>query len=344
MDIRQLRYFVGVVEAKSLNKASALLHVAQPALSTQIRNLERDLGVKLLHRHARGIVPTKAGERLAQHAYQLLRQVERVRSDLTGYAAAPSGGLLMCIARSIPLIVTTAIAERCRRKFPGVHLRIVGSWRQQVQADRLAADLALTFRPEDDMQILAEPLVQDELVLACSADDRQAPSEIDLHAVFQQDLIVTSPSHYLRRFIENAALSLGHELKIVCEIDSFELIKQLVARGIAKAILPSACVREDLRSENLRIVRIASPPLQRTLYMLHFAHQARSDAVDLVCQEIRAIIFECADRATFGWRRIPTTDSVSGDAWHDDHALESSLDGHSTNSAVDGIFGLGQHP
>jgi LysR family nitrogen assimilation transcriptional regulator len=344
MDIRQLRYFVGVVEAKSLNRASALLHVAQPALSTQIRNLERDLGVKLLHRHARGIVPTKAGERLAQHAYQLLRQIERVRSDLTGYAAAPSGGLFMCIARSIPLIVTTAIAERCRRKFPGVHLTILGSWRQQRQADRLAADLALTFRPENDAQFLAEPLIQDELVLACSADDRQVSAEIDLQAVFQHDLIVPSPSHYLRRFIEKAALSVGHELRTACEIDSFELTKELVARRMAKAILPIACVREDRRSENLRIVRITNPPLQRTLYMLHFARQARSDAVDLVCQEVRAIILECADRATFGWRRIPMADLVPGDPWHDDHALEPSLDGHASNSAGDGVFGLGPHP
>ncbi|HUI95397.1 MAG TPA: LysR family transcriptional regulator [Xanthobacteraceae bacterium] len=344
MDIRQLRYFVGVVEAKSLNKASALLHVAQPALSTQIRNLERELGVKLLHRHARGIVPTTAGERLARHAYQLLRQVERVRSDLTGYAAAPSGGLLMCIARSIPLIVSTAIAERCRRKFPGVHLRIGGSWRQQVQVDRLAADLALTFRPEDDTQLLAEPLVHDELVLACSADDRQTAAEIDLEAVFQHDLILPSPSHYIRRFIENAAQSLGHELRIDCEIDSFELTKELVARRMAKAILPIACVRDDLRGENLRIVRITNPPLQRTLYMLHSARQARSDAVDLVCQEVRAIIFACANRATFGWRRIPMADQVPADAWHDDHTLAPSLDGHATNSVADSVFDLGQHP
>jgi len=341
MDIRQLRYFVGVVEAKSLNRASALLHVAQPALSTQIRNLERELGVELLHRHARGIVPTRAGERLAQHAHQLLRQIERVRSDLTGYAAAPSGGLLICIARSIPLIVTTAIAERCRRKFPGVHLTIAGSWRQQAQADRLAADLALTFRPEDDTQFLAEPLVQDELVLACSADGRQIPAEIDLQAVFQHDLIVPSPSHYLRRLIDNAALSLGQEVRIDCEIDSFELMKELVARRMAKALLPIACVREGLRSENLRIVRIANPPLQRTLSMLHFARQARSDAVDLVCQEVRAIIFECADRAAFGWRRIPMTDPVAGDPWHDDHPLEATLDGHSPASVGNGVFDLG---
>src|SRR5258705_2799897 len=91
MDIRQLRYFVGVLEAKSLNKASVLLHVAQPALSTQIRNLERELGVKLLDRHARGIAPTKAGERLGQQAYQLFREGGRRGHVLRRDSYPPAG-------------------------------------------------------------------------------------------------------------------------------------------------------------------------------------------------------------------------------------------------------------
>ena len=342
MDIRQLRYFVGVVEAKSLTKASALLHIAQPALSTQIRNLERELGLKLLHRHARGIVPTKAGERLAQHAYELLRHVECIRSDLTGDADATNGGLLMCIARTIPLSVTTAIAERCRHKFPGIPLRMVESW-GQVDSAHLALDLALTFRPNEDPQFLAEALVQEELILASAGDDRDASADIDLHAVLQHNLIVPGPSHYLRRFLETAARSLGHELRIACEIDSFELIKELVARRIAKAVLPIACVREAPASENLRLVRITKPALQRTLYMLHSARQAPCEAIDLICDEVRDIILECANRAAFGWRRIPMTHQAPGDRWHNDNALVPSLDG-STEPAAAGSFGFGHYP
>src|ERR1700730_14061992 len=165
MDIRQLRYFVGGLESKMLNKASVLLHVAQPALSTQIRNVERELGVKLLDRHARGIAPTKAGERLGQHAYQLLRQGDRVGPDLSGYGTAPRGGQGMSVAPSIPRSVTAAIAERCRREFPDVQLRIVERWRQQAQADRLTAGLALTFHPEKGGPFSRKPLLQDRLRL-----------------------------------------------------------------------------------------------------------------------------------------------------------------------------------
>lgn len=325
MDIRQLRYFVGVLEAKSLSKASTVLRVAQPALSTQMRNLERELGVKLLDRHSRGVAPTKAGEHLAQHVYQLLRLVDRIRLDLSSYATVPGGRVRMCIPPTIPRIVTTAIAERCRREFPDIQLTVLESWRQQMQADRLMADLALIFHPERvGITFVLEPLVQDELVLVCSANETQVPQpEIDVGRAFQQPLILPSKPHYLREFVETTALSSGHELWIACEIDSFEVTKELVARGAAKAILPIACVRDDLRREKLRYARIRDPRFRRTLYMVH-SRQPRSTMIDLICREIRAVIFECADQETLGWRRIHSMEPLSIDQRHTCPSTERS--------------------
>jgi LysR family nitrogen assimilation transcriptional regulator len=343
MDIRQLRYFVGVLEAKSLNKASVLLHVAQPALSTQIRNLERELGVKLLDRHARGIAPTKAGERLGQHAYQLLRQVDRVRHDLSGYATAPSGDLVMSVAPSIPRSVTAAIAERCRREFPDVQLRIVERWRQQAQADRLTAGLALTFHPEKGAPFSREPLVQDELVLVGPADEGPGRPEIGLGEVFQQPLILPSRPHCLRQLVEAAALSGGHELRIACEVDSFEVIKELVERNVAKAILPIAYVWHAMQDHKLKVAKIRNPRLQRTLYMLHSSRHVRSSAIDPICSMIRAVIFECTDRESFGWRKIGLPEFVSGDPPHDRNALAPASAEPSRGARVRGVFSLEHH-
>jgi len=330
MDIRQLRYFIGVLEAKSLNKASALLHVAQPALSTQIRNLETELGVKLLHRHARGVVPTKAGERFAQHICQLLRQIDHMRMDLSGYAMAPSGGVLMCIARSIPLIVTATIAERCRQQLPDVQLKILEGWRQQAQSDRLTADLALTFHPEQGTSFFLEPLVQDELVLIYSADERQRTPEIDLCLAIQQSLILPSRPHYVRQFVETAAHSIRREIMIACEIDSFDVIKELVARNVAKAILPVAAVQEEARKGKLGVARIRNPRLLRTLNMLHSSRQERSTATDAVCSVVRAVIFECADSMNFGWRRMSFAETLSDGNWGDRHNPEGLVGEQST--------------
>jgi hypothetical protein len=220
----------------------------------------------------------------------------------------------MCIARSIPRIVTTAIAERCRREFPEIQLTVLESWRQQLQADRLTADLALIFHPEQvGLAFVSEPLVQDELVLVCSANEPQVPPpEIDLGRAFRQPLILPSRPHYLRQFVETTALSAGHELRTACEIDSLEVTKELVARGVANAILPIACIRDEVRKEKLRYARIRDPRFQRILYMVH-SREPRSVMIDLFCREIRAVIFECADQETFGWRRIHLTEQLSSD-------------------------------
>jgi len=305
MDVRQLRYFVGVLEAKSLNKASKLLHIAQPALGAQIRNLERELGLELLRRHPRGVEPTEAGERVARHARQLLLQIDRMRRELSDYASAPSGRVLMCMARSLPREVITSIAERCQSTLPDVKLRIVDGFRHQVSAEGAMADLALTFYPGDGVPFVWEPLVQDELVFVSDVEEKRVQGEIDFRKLARHKLILPSQPHYVRHFVEAAALLASHELKISYEIDSFDVIKELVARGIGKTILPIASVRNDVRNGKLKLARIKNPRLQRTLYMLHSSRQERPSAVDLIRREVRSVVFECADDVTFGWHRVP---------------------------------------
>jgi LysR family nitrogen assimilation transcriptional regulator len=299
MDIRQLRYFAVVLEAKSLSKASELLHIAQPALGAQIRNLERELGAKLLHRHSRGVAPTEAGVWLSQHTGHLLQQFDRVRQDFVDYATTPSGPVLLCVGRSLPRTVTATIAERCRRKFPNVQLRIVGG----LKGVPNEADLALTFRLHDDTHFDSEPLIQDELLLVYSAKERQLPREISFHRVIERMLILPSESHYVRRLVETAALLVDRELKIFCDIDSLETTRELVKRGVASSILPVSWVQEEIKEGKLRTAKITDPTPQRTLYM-HSSRQQRSSATDLVRREIRAIIFEYAHDKTFGWTEI----------------------------------------
>lgn len=306
MDVRQLRYFVGVLEAKSLSKASVLLHVAQPALGVQIGNLERELGAKLLHRHSRGVAPTDVGERLARRARHLLKEFDDLRRNLIDCADSPSGPVLLCVSRNIPRIVTAMIAERCRNMFPDVLLRIVVGWQKQLNgmSKESEADLVLTFRPHNDFQFVSEPLIQDELLLVRSAKEKRLPRKIDFHRVIERVLILAGEPHYIRCLVETTARQMGRELKVYCDIDSVETARELVKRGLADTVLPMACVREDVKEGNLRTAKISAPKLQRTLFMLHSSRQSRASAIDLVRHEIRAIIFEFAQDETFGWTRI----------------------------------------
>ena len=91
MDIRQLRYFLAIVEEGSLSRAAQALHVAQPALSIHIRNMEADLGTALLFRSPRGVVPTEAGQVLLRHARTVLAQIALAEEENRGGDRAPEG-------------------------------------------------------------------------------------------------------------------------------------------------------------------------------------------------------------------------------------------------------------
>ena len=125
MDFRQLPYFLGVYEAKSITKASERLNVAQPALGLQVRKLEDELGVDLFFRHSRGVTPTEAGQLLAEHARVLLRQFERVRQDLIDFGGQPHGRVAVGMTASSCLVVAEhagrlgmedAVVKACRVK------------------------------------------------------------------------------------------------------------------------------------------------------------------------------------------------------------------------------------
>jgi LysR family transcriptional regulator, nitrogen assimilation regulatory protein len=304
MDVRQLRYFVGVINARSITKAAGLLHVAQPALGVQIRNLERELGAKLLHRHARGIEPTEAGERLAKHANSLLQEFDRLRHDLMDYATTPTGGVLICIGRSVPRVVAATIAQRCRISFPNIQLRILDGEKHSAEAIEQEVDVVLAFRPKSDMPAVSEALVLDELALIYSAQSARLPSEIDFRAVAERTLILPSKNRYTRRLVESVSQLSGHSIKLYCELDSVQSTIELVAKGAADTLLPIACVRNHLKDGKIRVARIKNRKLQRTLYMFQPVGQSRSSAKDLIQRELRSIILEFAKDCSFGWKEI----------------------------------------
>lgn len=306
MDIRQLRYFVGVLEAKSLTKASALLHVAQPALGMQIRNLERELGVELVRRHPRGVTATEAGTRLLRRAEHLLQEFDLVRQGLIDDRTSPNGRVLLRVGRGLPRIVAATIAERCRRMFPDIQLSVVVGGRKQLYpvANAAEPELVLTFRPRDDLHLVSESLIQDELYLVCSAKETGVPHEIDFRKLTDRLLILPREPHYLRRLVDSIAQRIGRELKVYCDVDSLDTTAELVKRGLANTILPLGWVREDVRDGKFQIAKITDPMLQRTLFMLHSSSHSQSSTLNLIRREAREVILTFAHDQSFGWKTI----------------------------------------
>src|SRR6202000_1574563 len=162
MQYRHLYYFVKIVEAGSFSRAARTIHVAQPALSQQIGELEASLGVALLQRSARGIKPTAAGQKFYDEASSILRKYE----NLPGLVRASAGDIEGRVGLGMPASLSTTLVgpfiEACRASYPKVTLKFIDGdsefLREEVEKGRL--DLALAFEDGFFPVVLRRPFLR----------------------------------------------------------------------------------------------------------------------------------------------------------------------------------------
>lgn len=265
MELRQLRYFVGVSEAGSLLKASARLHVAQPSLGQQIADLEHEVGSRLFDRSSRGVTLTEAGKVFLEHARVVLADVERARSAVRDSAAVPSGDVVLGLPTTVAFASTVPILRTCRERVPLVRLKIVeaysGFLREWLQAGRL--DIALLFGDAAQAGLAKQPLLDEQLVFVTHAKGPHLPRGISLQAVARWPLILPGREHELRRIIDEACAAERIALDVVAEVESLSSVKRAVAESLAGTILSPGSVAEEVASASLRAATIDSAEMSR---------------------------------------------------------------------------------
>ncbi len=242
MELRQLRFFVGVSEAGSLLKASGRLHIAQPALGQQIAALEQEVGARLFERSSRGVTLTEAGKVFLEHARVVLTDAERARQAVRDIAAVPRGEVALGLPTTVALVVTMPILSACRAQLPQVRLKVVEAYSGFLQEWLLAGrlDLALFFGGSPEPGLVKRPLLDERLVFVTGASGQR-----------------------LRRLIDEACAQLKLTLNVVAEIESLGSVKRAAEAGIGSTILPLASVTEEVASGRLRTAVIDSPHMSR---------------------------------------------------------------------------------
>lgn len=291
MDLRQLRYFLGIVEAGSFSKAAQRLHVAQPALSQHVRNMELDLGVELLFRTPQGVTVTEAGETLLRHARAVLAQVAVAREEVIARQAEPEGEVRFGLPGTISERICVPLILEARRRFPKVKLRIaeamsgfVLDWLREGKID-----LGVLYRTVSDRRLGARLVLREDLCLLGPAaplapEPRLSKAHVSLAAVGALPLILPSPGHGLRDLLDESAAAAGAELSTVTDLDTYGQIKLLVEAGVGYSILPVAAVRREVDEGRLRTWPIGTPALTRDLHLVHPADRPLGNAVRAVEQ------------------------------------------------------------
>ena len=269
MELRQLRYFVAIVDHGSLSRAALVLHVAQPALTQQLRQLEEELGAQLLHRSAHGVLSTDAGKIFYEHAQAILKQVADARSAVTQSTTRPSGSVTLGLPHSISGALALPLLTAARATYPEITLQLTeeisGNLIEQLKSGRL--NLAVLF---DDGQLggfETTPLVEEDVLYICRADSAEKPqgAAIALATALGTTLILPAQQHGVRPLIEGAAASAGLVLTKLIEINSIAILKSALLADMGATLLPLAPLRAEIDSGVLAAIPIENPPIRRSV-------------------------------------------------------------------------------
>jgi LysR family nitrogen assimilation transcriptional regulator len=284
MELRQLRFFIGVSDAGSLLKAAGRLHIAQPALGQQIASLEHELGVQLFARSSRGMALTESGKLFLTHARIVLADAERARLAVRESAASPCGEVSVGLPTTVAMVATLPILTACRSRLPGVRIKIVeaysGFLREWLTAGRL--DVALLYGGDPDVGLAKRALVDDQLVFVTSPSTRNVPKKMAVRDLSGWPLILPGREHGLRRMIEEACAPLSLTLNVVAEIESLTSVKQAAEAELGSTILPMGSVAEERMSGRLRVATIHGLGMSRRIVLAANVTRPQSVAVAAV--------------------------------------------------------------
>ena len=296
MDLRQLKYFVQIVESGSLAKASRQLYIAQPALSQQVAKLEAEVGKLLLVRTAKGVTPTENGAALHHHARFMLRQLDQALSIARQEPGTVHGMVSVGLAATTVCAVGVPFMRRIREKYPGIVLNVVegmsGHLAQMMRLGQL--DLAILFRHDAVPDLPAEPLVEEELfVMLPKESDLVPPRRIKLSCAETAALPLILPTgiHGLRRRIVTEFEQRNLALHVVAEIDSLSLLISCVRDGMGATIKPmSAALLEGRMREGWRTLAFSDADMKRPNFLYSMTPEHLSPAAAAVRSELRTAV------------------------------------------------------
>ena len=301
MDLRQLRYFVAIAETGNVRQAADRVRVAQSALSRHVRALEAELGVRLLDRHARGVSLTGAGERLNLRAVEILRRVDEMRAEIIAAGELPAGAVSVGTSPATSRLLYGRLAERMGEDLPRVVLDFVegaSHWLLEgLDAGRL--DLAILVNPEPRASLKLDPLVNEQVYLLAASGDRRLPrGRASVEDLRDLPLVLFPRPAGSRMEFEHAAAAAGFPLSIAHEVQSQDVLRDFVVRGLGYGLLPYSSMRPEQAGKRIKAVAVDGLALTRTL--VRREDRPMSPAVAEVAGRIKRIVDALAASGTFG--------------------------------------------
>jgi LysR family hydrogen peroxide-inducible transcriptional activator len=272
MNLRDLQYLVAVAEHRHFGKAAEACFVSQPTLSTQLKKLEKELGVELVERNPRHVLLTDAGERIVERAKRILAETDDIRSIARRAQDPEAGSVRLGIFPTLAPYLLPHVVPKVHARFPHLELLLVEE-KTEVVLRRLrdgSLDAGVLALPVPDDQLHEEYLFAEDFVLAVPADHPLAGKDepVDVSVLAPEQVLLLEEGHCLREQALDVCHLAGAAERSGFRATSLETLRQMVAAGVGITLLPELAVRPPVpASEDIRLLRFSEPVPRRRIAM-----------------------------------------------------------------------------
>jgi DNA-binding transcriptional LysR family regulator len=290
MNLNHLAVFHAVAQAGSMTRGAERLDISQPAVSKQVRELERALGVRLFDRIGRRVYLSQAGEVLADYARRLFALADEAQTAMADVRAGGRGRLAIGASQTIGTYLLPGVLAEFRRRHPGVELLVRIENTEQIHR-RLAGlelDIALTEGFVEEGELEAEVFYRDELVVIAAPGHRLVgQARVLLSAVREEPFVLREPGSGTRAVEERALARLKLPVRAVMELGSTEALKRVVAEGVGLAVVSRLAVAAELAAGTLAVLPVAGLRIERPLHLVRRKGRRDGPALQAFCAVLR---------------------------------------------------------
>ncbi len=277
----QLWIFLSVAMHRSFSKAAEELYISQPAVSAQVKELERFYGTPLFYQIGRQTHLTEAGKALyhyAEQAFSLIKEAERALDGLKGLE---QGHLIIAASTTPGIYMVPPLLGEFRRLYPGVQCSLDIGSTEYVYSKLLKneADLGFVGREIEEDLLICEPYKPDRLlVVAAPTHHLVKKKHIEVEELISEPFIMREPGSATRALAEAELKKLGVSLQVVMELGSPEAVKQAVAAGLGLTIASEHSISWEIASKRLAVIPVNGLSIQRQLYLAYLKGRPISPA------------------------------------------------------------------
>lgn len=286
--IRQLRVFVAVAQHGSFSQAGLHIGLSQSAVSHSIKELEAEMGIRLLDRTTREVMLTEAGQQLATRLERLLEELNTTLLDVRSYGQQRSGTVRVAASQTISAQLMPQTLAASQQTFPDIKIMLRDRPQQWVlQSVRNAeVDFGIVVGPLQSPDFACEPILDEPFLLLCRRDDSLASApQINWSLLNGRTMVLQDYASGSRWLIDEALREQQVQAEIVQEIGHPATLYPMVEAGIGISILPALAL--PLPEGRPLMVRRIFPEINRTLMLIRRKNRSLSPAAEAIWQEVR---------------------------------------------------------